>query len=145
MIKVLIQVEGGSREKHLYNEKTLEYKGMSRITHPYPYPYGFIIETSAADGDCLDCYIITNDKLKAGSTIACEPLGLLEQEEDGEIDHKVLAAVPGQKPESNQALLQELQEFIYAVFAQFPEVRVQVGRILPREAALQHIQQFQTA
>ena len=32
------------------------------------------------------------------------------------------------------------RDFIVAGFAQFPEVGVQVGRILSREAALQHIQ-----
>ena len=72
-------------------------------------------------------------------------MGLLEQDEDGEVDHKVLAAIPGQDIELGEGLLKELRDFIYAVFAQFPEVRVSVGRILPREAALDHIQKFQNA
>jgi inorganic pyrophosphatase len=142
MINVLIQVEAGSCDKNIYNEKTLEYKGRSRVFRAYPYPYGFVIGTSAADGDCMDCYIITNDQLNPGSIVACDPVGLLEQEEDGEIDHKVLAAIPGQDVELGQRLLEELRDFIYAVFAQFPEVRVSIGRILPREEALNHIQQF---
>ena len=140
MIKMLIQVEAGSRDKNLYNEKTLEYKGASRISLPYPYPYGFIIGTSAADGESVDCYLITNDKIKSGSIVECEPIGLLEQEEDGKIDHKVLAAIPGQAVEVGPELHEELRGFIYAVFAQFPEVPVSIGRILPREAALNHIQ-----
>ena len=143
MINILIQVEAGSRDKNLYNEKTLEYKRRSQVSRPYPYPYGFIIGTSAADGDCVDCYIITNDRLKAGSIVECDPIGLLEQEEDGEVDHKVLAAIPGQHVELDQGLLEELREFIYAVFAQFPEVNLRIGRILSREEALDHIQKFQ--
>ena len=71
---------------------------------------------------------------------SCEPIGLLEQDEDGEVDHKVLAALPGQEVEVGPGLQQELRDFIVAGFAQFPEVGVQVGRILSREAALQHIQ-----
>jgi hypothetical protein len=37
--------------------------------------------------------------LKAGSIVECEPSGLLEQDEDGDIDHKVLAAISGQNVE----------------------------------------------
>ena len=142
MIKVLIQVEAGSRERNLYNEKTLELKGRRRMSRPFPYPYGFIIGTSAADGDCVDCYIITTNKFKAGSMVECEPVGLMEQDENGEIDHKVLAALPGQTVEPDERLLKELRDFIYALMAPFPDVHISIGNILPREAALQHIQEF---
>jgi inorganic pyrophosphatase len=140
MIKVCIEVEAGSCEKHRYNEKTLEYRGTRRSSRPYPYPYGFILGTRAADGDNVDCYVITKQSLKSGTIVACEPIGLLEQDEDGEVDHKVLAAMPGQAVEVGQGLLQELRDFIYTVFTQFPDVCVRVGRMLPREAALHHIQ-----
>ena len=143
MIKVLIQAESGSCDRLRYNEKTLEYKGKTRLHRSYPYPNGFIIGTTAADGDCVDCYVITHDKLKAGTIVECEPVGLLEQDEDGEIDHKVLATMPGQDVELSQGLLEELKDFIYAIFARFPEVSIRIGDILPREAALHHIQKFQ--
>ena len=141
MIKVLIQVEAGSRERNLYDEKTLEFKGKHQISRPFPYPYGFIIGTSAADGDCVDCYIITRDKLQAGSIVECEPVALLLQDEDGEVDHKILAALPSQDVVLGQELLQELQDFIYAIFANYPDMRVRVGPLLPREAALHHLQE----
>ena len=112
------------------------------MSRPFPYPYGFIIGTSAADGDCVDCYIITTEKLSAGSIVACEPVGLMEQDEDGEIDHKVLAALPGQNVEPDERLLKELRDFIYALIAPFPDVHISIGNILPREAALHHIQEF---
>src|SRR5687768_16249076 len=140
MIKVCIEVEAGSCDKHLYNEKTLEYKGTRRVSRPYPYPYGFILGPSGADGDNLDCYLITNQSLRSGTIVECEPIGLMEQDEDGEVDHKVLAVIPGLAVEVGEGLLQELRDFIYAVFAQCPDVCVRVGRILPREAALDHIQ-----
>jgi len=143
MIKICIEAEAGSREKNRYNEKSLEYEGTGRVSRPYPYPYGFIIGTRGADGDCVDCYLITKNIMKSGTIVECEPIGLLEQDEDGEIDHKVLAAMPGENVELNGGLLKELQDFIYTVFAEFPGVHVQVGRILPREAALDHIQGYQ--
>jgi inorganic pyrophosphatase len=80
--------------------------------------------------------------MKAGDIVECEPIGLLEQIEDGQIDHKVLAALPGEAVEVSSELLAELRDFIYAVFSQLPEVSIRIGRILPREAALSHIQEF---
>ena len=141
MIQALIQVAAGSCDKRFYNESTLEFLETRRGTRPYPYPYGFVIGTSAADGDCVDCYLITHDTLTSGTIVECEPVGLLEQDEDGEADHKVLAAILGQEVALGQELLQELQDFIYAIFAKFPDMRVRVGPILPREAALHHLQE----
>jgi inorganic pyrophosphatase len=143
MIQVLIQVEAGCRDRRLYNEKTLVYEETRRMPLPFPHPYGFVVGTSAEDGDAVDCYIITKEGLKAGTIVECEPVGLLEQHEGDEIDHKVLAALPGQNVEISEDLLKELQGFIYAVFAHFQEVQVRVGPILPVEAALQHIQACQ--
>ena len=140
MIKICIQIEAGSQDRYLYDEKTLVYKGTRRMPLPFPYAYGFIPGTSAADGDCVDCYLITKASLKPGSLIDCEPVGLLEQDEAGEIDHKILAALPGQDVEIDEAILQELRDFIYAIFAQFPGAPVRLGRFLPREAALDYIE-----
>jgi inorganic pyrophosphatase len=145
MIQVFIEVEAGSCHRNRYDEKTLEYKGTRRASRPYPYPYGFIIGTTATDGDSVDCYVITNDCLKPGTIVECEPIGLLEQDEDGEADHKVLATIPGQNAELNQELLEVLREFIYGVFTQFPGTRVRVGRILPRQTALDHIRECREA
>jgi inorganic pyrophosphatase len=141
VIQVLIQVAEGSCDKSFYNERTLEYLETRRGSRPYPYPYGFIIGTSAEDGDCVDCYLITQDMLTSGAIVECEPVGLLLQDEDGEIDHTVLAAIPGQEVVLGPELLRELQDFIYAIFVKYPDMRVRVGPILPREAALHHLEE----
>lgn len=140
MIQVLIQVAAGSSERQIYDERTLEYLETRQVSRPYPYPYGFILGTDAADGDCVDCYLISRDDVTPGAILACEPFGLLLQDEAGEVDHKVLAAIPGQDIPSGEELLRELGEFIDAIFAAYPEMRVRVGPILPREAALRHLQ-----
>ncbi len=71
MIKICIEVEAGSCEKHQYHEKTLEYKGMRRASRPYPYPYGFILGTRAANGDNVDCYLIITEPLQSGRIVEC--------------------------------------------------------------------------
>jgi len=140
MIKVCIQIEAGSCDRRIYNEKTLEYKETRRMPLPCPYAYGFILDTKAADGDNLDCYLITREKLKSGTIVACEPIGLLEQYEGDEVDFKVLATLPGEEVQVNQKLHQELEEFIHAIFSGFPDVMLCVGPILPSQAALDHVQ-----
>jgi inorganic pyrophosphatase len=144
MIQMLIQVPAGSCDRRIYNERTLEYLETRPGSHPYPYPYGFIVGTSAEDGACVDCYLITSDKLTAGSIVECEPIGLLLQDEAGEIDHKVLAVLPGQAVVIGPELLQELQRFIYDIFAG-SGMEIRVGPILPREAALKHLQEAGSA
>lgn len=145
MIKMLIQVAAGSSDRKIYRESTLQYLETRHGSRPYPYPYGFIVGTSSADGDCVDCYLITGDEVTAGSIVECEPIGLLLQDEAGEIDHKVLAALPGQGIVAGPELLQELQEFIYNIFAEHPEMEVRVGPILSREAALHHLEECRSA
>jgi inorganic pyrophosphatase len=142
VIKVLIQVQAGSGDRKLYNEKTLEYLETRQGARPYPYAYGFIVGTMSEDGDAVDCYVLTKGGVTAGEIVECEPVGLLEQDEDGEIDHKVLAVIPGQHVDLKDELLRELQDFIYAMFSEYPEMHVSVGPIRSREAALRHIQEF---
>ena len=70
-MKVFIENEAGSNQKNLYNEKTLEYRKTVGVSRKYPYPYGFILETTSGDGDNLDCFILTEKKLKTGSIVNC--------------------------------------------------------------------------
>jgi inorganic pyrophosphatase len=142
MIQVLIQVAAGTCDRRIYNERTLEYMETRPGSEPYIYPYGFVVGTSAADGACVDCYLITSEKVRAGSIVECEPVGLLLQDEDGEIDHKVLAALPGQVVVAGPELEQELRAFIYSLFG-VAAMKVRVGPLLPREAALEYLQKSQ--
>jgi inorganic pyrophosphatase len=64
-IRVFIQNEAGSARKHYHNEKTLELVRVADVSEPYPYPYGFILDTTAEDGWNVDCYVITDRPLRA--------------------------------------------------------------------------------
>ena len=145
MIKVLIQAEAGSRDKIRFDEKTLNPIGIGSVSRPYPYPYGFVLATTAADGDNVDCYVVRSDDLRSGSIVECEPVGLLEQEETGQPDHKVLAVVAGKDEAIPEGALEMLQDFIYGVFSDYPEETVSVGPIHSRDAALRYIRKCQDA
>jgi hypothetical protein len=115
MIQVFAEVEAGSRDQKLYDEATLQYRETRRVMQPYPFPYGFVLGTRCEDGECVDCYILTSERLKAGTTVSCQPVNLDRQ------------------------LHETLRSFIQGVFRALPDVTVHVGRILPKERALEYL------
>lgn len=143
MIKVLIQAEAGSADKVRYDEKTLKPIEPGRVSRPYPYPYGFVVATTAADGDNVDCYVFGDRGLKSGSIVDCEVVGLLEQIESGEPDHKVLAVVAGHAAVLPDGVFDVLRDFIYGVFSEYPECAVIVGPIHSRDAAVRYVRECQ--
>jgi inorganic pyrophosphatase len=134
-LRVFIENEAGSRTKNLYDQRTLTHLGTVEVSLPYPYPYGFVIGTRSGDGDCVDCFVLTTMVLSSGDTVDCDPIGLLEQVEDGEIDHKVLAAPAGERPVLDDTIVTVLDDFIGGVFAHLPGKRMEIGELLDRSAA----------
>jgi inorganic pyrophosphatase len=134
-MRVFIENEAGSRRKSTYDERTLRLLSTADVSAAYPYPNGFVIGTMSGDGDAVDCFVITDQPLRAGSTVECEAIGLLEQVEDGEIDHKVLAAIAGTRTQVNAATLATLKDFIAKVFAHVTDKTMVIGRLLSCEVA----------
>jgi len=142
-MRVFIQNEARSCQKHLHDEKTLRLQTTVMVSRAYPYPYGFILDTTSGDGDNLDCFVITEKALKTGTVVECEPLALLQQVEDGEEDHNILARLPGEWPQIDESVEATFREFISHVFAHVPGKRILVGRLLGRDAAERHIRACQ--
>jgi len=57
---------------------------------PKPCNYGFIPQTLDEDGDELDSLIITNDPLPTGIFLKANVIGVMNFEDDGEMDHKII-------------------------------------------------------
>lgn len=140
-MKVFIENEISSDQKNLYNEKTLEYNKTIKVSRKYPFPYGFILKTTSGDGDNLDCFVITGKKLKTGQIIECEPIGIMEQIEDGKEDHNILAKISGEEIVINKDIKNKLTEFVSHVFDHRIGKIVKVGRFLDKEAASKYINQ----
>ena len=137
--QVFIQNEAGSDEKHYHDEKTLEWRGTVRVSRPYPYPYGFIVDTTSPDGCNVDCFVLTHRPLKTGEVVECEPLGLMEQIEDGQEDHNVLAKPDGEDTTVTWAVEAQLTEFVCHVFDHIDGKKIQVGRFLGASEAEAHV------
>ncbi|HSG66589.1 MAG TPA: inorganic diphosphatase, partial [Gammaproteobacteria bacterium] len=95
-MRVFIENEAGSRRKNTYDARTLRHLGSAEVSAAYPFAYGFVIGTSGDDGDAVDCFVVSERRLASGEQVECEPIALLEQVEDGEFDHKVVAVPAGE-------------------------------------------------
>jgi inorganic pyrophosphatase len=141
-MKVFIQNEAGSFVKRFHDEKTLELKGEEQVSRAYPIPYGFIVDTTAEDGDNVDCFVLTRKDLRTGQIVECDVIGLMEQIEDGQIDHNVLAALHGEDPELTSEVELTLTEFVRHVFDHIPGKSIQIGVFLGKWAAVEHVSKY---
>jgi len=149
-MKVFIENEAGSDQKNLYNENTLEYKKTVSVSRKYPYPYGFILNTTSGDGDNVDAFIITDKELKTGQIVECEPVGLMEQMERSwdeskgeieEIDHNILMVLEdGNQNVISDEVKANLTDFVLHVFDHIRPNKNRVGNFLDKEKALKYIQ-----
>jgi len=138
-IEVFIQNEAGSNRKNYHDEKTLEYKFTKLVSRTYPYPYGFIIGTTNEDGGNVDCFVITNQPLKTGQKVACAPIALMEQVEDGKSDHNVLAVLSDEISTIGAEVHSNLVDFVSHVFDHMKGKQIIAGRFWDREEAEAYI------
>jgi inorganic pyrophosphatase len=142
-MKVFIQNEAGSFVKHSHDEKTLELKRQERVSRAYPFPYGFIVDTTAEDGDNVDCFVLTRKLLRTGQIVECRAIALMEQFEDGQIDHNVLAVLDDEDADLSSEIEQTLADFVHHVFDHIPGKKIQIGEFRGSDAASQYIKQYQ--
>ncbi|HSX44807.1 MAG TPA: inorganic diphosphatase [Candidatus Saccharimonadales bacterium] len=68
-----------------------------------PCNYGFIPQTLDEDGDELDTLVLTNDPIPTGVNVKAKILGVLNFEDDGEMDHKIVC-VPSDDRNTGDAI-----------------------------------------
>jgi inorganic pyrophosphatase len=124
---VFIENEAGSNLKNHHDERALTFQGSERVSRAYSFPYAFIIGTTNADGDCLDCFVITTRAIRTGEIVECEAIGLMEQTEDGLTDHNVLAKLVGEGADVTAEVQAALTDFVQNVFSHIPGKTIRVG------------------
>jgi inorganic pyrophosphatase len=140
-MKVFIQNEAGSFDKNFYDEKTLTFTGTARVSRAYPLPYGFVLNTTGDDGLNVDCFVLTKTPLRTGQIVECDPVGLMEQIEDGKEDHNVLAVLRGVEGRLDSKTKQKLIEFVCHVFDHIAGKTIRAGDFRGRESAIDYIRQ----
>lgn len=138
-MKVFIEQSGEKNKKNVFDTATGKFLKTVPIDLTYPYPYGYILDTLAADGDELDCYIITDRKLEMTSIVECEPIGMVEWFEDGEEDHKILAVLQGDEHEVTKEVKDKITDFAEHFFDNQPDKQKSLGKFWGKQEALELI------
>ncbi|MCJ7781058.1 MAG: inorganic diphosphatase [Acidimicrobiia bacterium] len=139
LVTVFIENEAGSDIKHHYDEATLSIKCTEQVGATYPFPYGFIPETLAPDGDAVDCFVLTDRHLPTGMTVEALPVALVEQTEAGSIDNNVLAVLSDEFAPDLDGAVARIVVFIEEFRASDPDRDSLAGRTLGRDDAVAYI------
>ena len=143
--QIFVENPAGSHTKVHHDEERLVPEFEERVSAPYPYAYGFVVGVPSGDGDCLDCFVISERPLATGEMVECHPVALLEQYQNTLDDHDVIA-VPIDEAERIADLdldnvVEVLREFIGKVFAHDPSRVLEVGELRDAASATQLIEQ----
>jgi inorganic pyrophosphatase len=92
VINTVIEIPKWSTLKIEWNRKlaVFELDRVEPSIFAKPVNYGFIPQTLDEDGDELDTLVITNDPIPTGVYLKARVIGVLNFEDDGEMDHKIV-------------------------------------------------------
>lgn len=92
IINTVIEIPKWSTLKIEWNRDngTFELDRVEPSIFAKPVNYGFIPGTLDEDGDELDTLVLTNDPLPTGVVVKAKIVGILNFEDDKEMDHKVI-------------------------------------------------------
>lgn len=98
-MNVIVEIPKFSKNKYEIDKET-GIIALDRVMHSaqdYPCDYGFVPQTLFDDGDALDVVLITTYPLAPGILVRARPVAIMEMEDGGERDDKVIA-VPVDDP-----------------------------------------------
>lgn len=91
-INIVVEISQGSCLKIEWDRKRAAFM-LDRVEpgiFAKPCNYGFIPQTLDEDGDELDVLLVTDEPVPTGVWMEAKILGVLNFEDDGEMDHKVV-------------------------------------------------------
>ncbi len=104
-VNTVVEIPKGSTNKIEYNPDTKAFN-LDRVEpriFAKPVNYGFIPQTLDDDGDALDTLIITDEPLPTGTYLQGRIIGMLDFEDDGDNDHKIIV-VPADDRHTGNAI-----------------------------------------
>lgn len=104
-INTVIEIPKGSSHKIEWDRKRATF-ALDRVEpriFAKPVNYGFIPQTLDEDGDELDTLVVTDEPLPTGIWLEAKIVGVLNFEDDGEMDHKIVC-VPADDRQSGDSI-----------------------------------------
>ncbi len=94
----VVEIPKNSRVKYEYSEKygTIMVDRVFRTPVAYPQNYGFFPQTwNKFDNDPMDVIVISTEEFQPGVAVPVRVVGIIEMDDTGELDHKILAIPTG--------------------------------------------------
>ena len=107
---VVVEIPKNGRVKYEYDEEhdAVKVDRVFRTPVNYPQNYGFFPKTwNRFDNDPMDGIIVSSEEFVPGCVVPVRIVGMIEMEDDGEIDHKIVSVPTGH---SDYAHCQDLED-----------------------------------
>jgi len=119
----IIEIPKGSHNKYEIDKETgiIALDRANYNSAPYPFDYAFIPQTFWEDGDALDVLVLTTYPLNVGILVAVRPVALMEMNDSGESDYKILAVPVNDRRFENIQDLPDLNAHMLKEYAHFFE------------------------
>src|SRR5437773_569282 len=112
-VNSVIEIPEGSHLKVEWDRKRACFiiDRVEPAIYPKPTNYGFIPQTLDEDGDELDALVVCSEPIPTGVWLSCKVVGVLNFEDDGEMDYKIVC-VPSDDRDSGDSIhsLEDLGE-----------------------------------
>lgn len=92
-VNCIVEISKGSHNKYEIDKETGLIK-LDRANYgpaAYPFDYGFVPQTLWDDGDALDIVIVSTYPIDSGILVKIRPVGIMDMQDDGEPDAKIIA------------------------------------------------------
>lgn len=105
LVNTIVEISQGSILKIEWNREKafFELDRVESAIFAKPVNYGFIPQTLDEDGDELDTLIVSPEPIPTGVVVRAKIIGILNFEDDGEADHKVVV-VPADDRSSGDSI-----------------------------------------
>lgn len=137
--EVFVENPQGATTKIHHDEEKLVPIFEEPVSWPYPYAYGFVLGVMSGDGDCLDVFVLSDDPIQSGTRMTCSAIALLEQWQNDDEDHDVIAVPVDEFDRADAIDLDEVRrnitKHVSEVFSHDPNRTLRVGAFLPASAA----------
>ncbi len=104
LVNTVVEIPKGSTNKIEWDRQRAAFT-LDRVEpkiFPKPTNYGFIPQTLDEDGDELDTLIVTEEPLSTGVWLEARIIGVLNFEDDGEADHKIVVVPADERQTDNK-------------------------------------------
>jgi len=141
-IDVIIEVDRNSDKRAILKNGAII--GYREMLAPYPYPYGYILNTMGDDKEELDCFVITEKILPPGTVVKCQTIAAFEFKENDEKEYKILAALDQTEPTDSTLVYATLVDFLKTIFKKYPDIHVSFGDLVTKEKTDRIIRRYKT-